>query len=118
VRRDPPPRKAVQRLATAGSKTARQRLDSMHKTSATLASRYALVATEELRIANLTRSAAEVLETGGEWLECTDPKAQAFSAVSALLGGGKEAALGSAARLPDLRAHRAQRHRLSTCGAL
>jgi putative transposase len=59
-------RKAVQRLAAARSRTARRRLDWMHKTSADLASLYALVATEELRIANLTRSAAGTVDEPGK----------------------------------------------------
>lgn len=59
-------RKAVQRLAATRAKTARRRLDWMHKTSASLASRYALVATEELRIANMTRSAAGTSDEPGK----------------------------------------------------
>lgn len=58
-------RKAVQRLAAARGKTARRRLDWAHKEAAKLASRFALVATEELRIANMTRSAAGTVEEPG-----------------------------------------------------
>jgi putative transposase len=59
-------RKAVQRLASARGKTARRRLDWAHKEATKLASRFALVATEELRIANMTRSAAATMEEPGK----------------------------------------------------
>lgn len=58
-------KKAVQRLAAARAKTARQRLDWAHKTTAQLAAHFALVATEELRIAHMTRSAAGTVEEPG-----------------------------------------------------
>ncbi len=59
-------RKAVQRLAAAHGKTARRRLDWAHKETAKLASLFALVATEELRIANMTRSAAGSVDEPGK----------------------------------------------------
>ena len=59
-------RKAVQRLSRARAKTARRRLDWAHKEAAKLAARFALVATEELRIANITRSAAGNAEEPGK----------------------------------------------------
>ncbi|MDZ5455007.1 RNA-guided endonuclease InsQ/TnpB family protein [Azohydromonas lata] len=58
-------RKAVQRLSRARAKTARRRLDWAHQQTAKLARHYALVATEELRIANMTRSAAGTMEEPG-----------------------------------------------------
>lgn len=58
-------RKAVQRLARARAKTARRRLDWAHKETAKLSDRFALVATEKLRIANMTRSAAGTMEEPG-----------------------------------------------------
>ncbi|WP_157269107.1 zinc ribbon domain-containing protein [Azohydromonas aeria] len=59
-------RKAVQRLSRARAKTARRRLDWVHQQTAKLASGFALVATEQLRIANITRSAAGTLEVPGQ----------------------------------------------------
>lgn len=58
-------KKAVRRLAGARAKVARKRLDWAHKQTARLASRYALVATEELSIRNMTRSAAGTVEEPG-----------------------------------------------------
>lgn len=58
-------RKAVRRLARARAATARRRLDWLHKTSADLAGRFALVATEALQIARMTRSAAGTVEEPG-----------------------------------------------------
>jgi putative transposase len=58
-------RKAVQRLSRARAKTARRRHDWAHKQTAKLARRFALVATEELRIVNMTRSAAGTMEEPG-----------------------------------------------------
>jgi putative transposase len=58
-------RKAVLRLAAARAKTARRRLDWAHQQTARLTRQYALVATEELRIANMTRSAAGTIEEPG-----------------------------------------------------
>jgi putative transposase len=57
-------RKAVRRLAAARAKTARRRLDWAQQT-ARLARQYALVATEDLRIAHMTRSAAGTIEEPG-----------------------------------------------------
>lgn len=59
-------RKAVRKLADARAKTARRRLDWMHKTTAKLAAQFALVATEELQIARMTRSAAGTMEDPGK----------------------------------------------------
>lgn len=58
-------RLTVRRLAAAKSKTARRRLDWQHKLAAQLASRFALVATEELQIQNMTRSAKGTAEEPG-----------------------------------------------------
>lgn len=58
-------RRAVRRLAAARAKTARRRLDWAHKESAGLAKRFALVATEELKITHMTRSAAGTVEEPG-----------------------------------------------------
>lgn len=51
-------KKAVRRLASARATLARKRLDWAHQQTAALASRYALVATEELTLKNMTRSAS------------------------------------------------------------
>lgn len=59
-------KKAVRRLAAARAKVARKRLDWMHQQTAMLASRYALVATEELRLKNMTRSAAGTVQEPGK----------------------------------------------------
>jgi putative transposase len=59
-------KKAVRRLAAARAKLARRRLDWMHQQTATLAGQYALVATEELRLKNMTRSAAGTVEKPGK----------------------------------------------------
>ena len=59
-------RKAVRKLAAARAQTARRRLDWMHKTTAQLAGRFALVATEELQIARMTKSAAGTMEEPGK----------------------------------------------------
>jgi putative transposase len=59
-------RKAVRILAAAKGKTARRRLDWSHKLAAQLAARFALVATEELTVANLTRSAAGTVDEPGK----------------------------------------------------
>ena len=59
-------RKAVRRLAAARSKVARKRLDWAHQQAAQLASRYALVATEELTLKNMPRSAAGTVEEPGK----------------------------------------------------
>lgn len=59
-------KKAVRRLAAAYAKTARQRLDWAHQKTASLAKCNALVATEELAIKNMTRSAAGTAEKPGK----------------------------------------------------
>jgi putative transposase len=63
-------RKAVRRLAAARAKTARRRLDWAHQQTVRLAWQYALVATEGLRIARMTRSAAGTMwkSPAEEWL--------------------------------------------------
>ena len=58
--------KAVRRLAAARAKTARKRLDWAHQQTAALAGQYALVATEELTLKNMTRSAAGTVEEPGK----------------------------------------------------
>lgn len=55
-------KKAVRRLANARAKWARKRMDWTHKQSAQLASRFALVATEELDVVGMTRSAKRATE--------------------------------------------------------
>ena len=59
-------RKAVAKLSRAKAKTARCRLNWMHQTSAKLASQFALVATEELSIQGMTRSAAGTADEPGK----------------------------------------------------
>ncbi|KAA0577927.1 transposase [Azospirillum sp. B21] len=59
-------RKAVRRLATARARTARRRLDWQHKLSSDLVKRSALIATEHLSIAAMTRSAAGTVEAPGK----------------------------------------------------
>lgn len=59
-------RRAVQRLARAKAKLARKRLDWQHQLSARLAGRFALVASEELTIKNMTASAAGTPEEPGK----------------------------------------------------
>lgn len=59
-------REAVSKLAAARAKTARRRLDWMHKTTAKLAAQFALVATEQLQVASMTRSAAGALDQHGK----------------------------------------------------
>ena len=58
--------KAVAKLSQAKSKTARRRLNWLHHTSAQLADQFALVATEELNIKNMTRSASGTEEKPGK----------------------------------------------------
>lgn len=58
-------RKAVARLGAAKARQARCRLDWQHKLTATLAKRFALVATEKLQVSNMTRSAAGTAEEPG-----------------------------------------------------
>jgi len=59
-------KKAVRRLAQARAKLARKRLNWTHQQTAQLASRFALVATEELSLKNMTRSAAGTVEKPGK----------------------------------------------------
>ena len=59
-------KKAVAKLSQAKSKTARRRLNWLHHTSAQLADQFALVATEELNIKNMTRSASGTEEKPGK----------------------------------------------------
>jgi putative transposase len=58
-------RKAVRRLAAARAKVARRRMDWAHQKTADLAGKYALVATEELTLKNMTRSAKGTAEEPG-----------------------------------------------------
>ena len=58
-------KKAVRRLARARAKQARKRLDFLHKATSQLAQNHALVAMEELRINNMTRSAKGTVEQPG-----------------------------------------------------
>lgn len=51
-------KKAVRRLAAARAKMARKQLDWAHQQTAALASRYALVATEELALKDMPSSAS------------------------------------------------------------
>lgn len=51
-------KKAVRSLAAARAKVARRRMDWAHQQTAALAGKYALVATEELTLKNMTRSAS------------------------------------------------------------
>ncbi len=58
-------RKAVRRLTAARAKVARRRMDWAHQQTAKLAGRFALVATEELTLKNMTRSAKGTAEEPG-----------------------------------------------------
>ncbi|MBN6052457.1 transposase [Nonomuraea sp. RK-328] len=58
-------RKAVARLAGLRAKVRRQRLDSAHKAALTLIRAYDLIVHEDLRIANMTRSASGTLQAPG-----------------------------------------------------
>lgn len=59
-------RKATIRCARLKAKSARRRLDFHHKTTAKLVSRFALIATEKLEIAKMTRSAKGTVEAPGK----------------------------------------------------
>lgn len=59
-------RKAARRLAKDRARTARRRLDWQHKLSAGLVERFALIATEELSVKNMTRSAAGTVDEPGK----------------------------------------------------
>jgi putative transposase len=55
-------RKARQRVAALHAKVRRQRLDHVHKTALTLVREHDLIAHEDLRIGNMTRSASGTVE--------------------------------------------------------
>ena len=59
-------KKAVRRLAAARAKVARKRLNWAHQQTAALAGQYALVATEELTLKNMTRSGAGTAQEPGK----------------------------------------------------
>jgi putative transposase len=59
-------RKAARRVAAAKARAARRRKDWQHKLSARLVGRFALVATEQLAIQNMTRSAKGTTEAPGK----------------------------------------------------
>ncbi|WP_329238274.1 transposase [Actinoallomurus sp. NBC_01490] len=58
-------RKAVARVAALHAKVRRQRLDSAHKTALALVRDYDLIVHEDLRVANMTRSASGTVEQPG-----------------------------------------------------
>jgi putative transposase len=58
-------RKAVARVAAIYAKVRRQRLDGAHKAALALVRDYDVIAHEDLRIANMTRSASGTLEQPG-----------------------------------------------------
>ncbi len=58
-------RKAVARLAALHGKVRRQRLDGAHKAALRLVRAYDVIAHEDLRIANMTRSASGTVEAPG-----------------------------------------------------
>ncbi|MEU3162991.1 transposase [Streptosporangium sp. NPDC006930] len=58
-------RKAVARVAALHAKVRRQRLDGVHKAALALVRDYDVIVHEDLRIANLTRSASGTLEAPG-----------------------------------------------------
>ncbi|SDK86542.1 putative transposase [Nonomuraea maritima] len=58
-------RKAVARVAALHAKVRRQRLDGAHKAALTLVRDYDVIVHEELRIANMTRSASGTMEAPG-----------------------------------------------------
>uniref|UniRef100_UPI003F797856 RNA-guided endonuclease InsQ/TnpB family protein n=1 Tax=Streptosporangium sp. LJ11 TaxID=3436927 RepID=UPI003F797856 len=58
-------RKAVARIAALHGKVRRQRLDGAHKAALHLVRDYDVIAHEDLRIANMTRSASGTVETPG-----------------------------------------------------
>ncbi len=57
--------KTKRKIARYHARRARRRYDFCHKTTTKLAKRYALVATEDLRIRNMTRSARGTIDTPG-----------------------------------------------------
>ncbi|MCO5968575.1 transposase [Actinoallomurus sp. WRP6H-15] len=58
-------RKAVARVAALHAKVRRQRVDGAHKAALTLVRAYDVIVHEDLRIANMTRSASGTLEAPG-----------------------------------------------------
>ncbi|MFC7382579.1 RNA-guided endonuclease InsQ/TnpB family protein [Sphaerisporangium rhizosphaerae] len=58
-------RKAVARVAALHAKVRRQRLDGAHKAALTLVAAYDVIVHEDLRIANMTRSASGTIEQPG-----------------------------------------------------
>ena len=62
-------RKAHRNLAKARARLQRQRTDRQHKLSARLAKDYALIATEELNIKKMTKSAKGTQEKPGSWVK-------------------------------------------------
>ncbi|WP_239118183.1 RNA-guided endonuclease InsQ/TnpB family protein, partial [Sphaerisporangium melleum] len=58
-------RKAVARVAALHAKVGRQRLDGAHKAALTLVAAYDVIVHEDLRIANMTRSASGTIEQPG-----------------------------------------------------
>ncbi|MFF5207675.1 RNA-guided endonuclease InsQ/TnpB family protein [Streptosporangium sp. NPDC000396] len=58
-------RKAVARLAALHAKVRRQRLDSAHKAALALVGGYDVIVHEDLRIANMTRSASGTIQAPG-----------------------------------------------------
>jgi putative transposase len=58
-------RKAVAHVATLHAKVRRQRLDRAHKTALALVRTYDMIAHEDLRITNMTRSASGTLQAPG-----------------------------------------------------
>ncbi|WP_239108768.1 RNA-guided endonuclease InsQ/TnpB family protein [Microbispora siamensis] len=58
-------RKAVARVAALHAKVRRQRVDTAHKAALTLVRAYDVIVHEDLRIANMTRSAAGAIERPG-----------------------------------------------------
>ncbi|MEV5409164.1 transposase [Thermopolyspora sp. NPDC052614] len=58
-------RKAVARVAALHAKVRRQRLDHAHKTANALVAAYDVIAHEDLRIANMTRSASGTIDAPG-----------------------------------------------------
>lgn len=59
-------KRAIQKLASARSKQARQRLEHQHQLSARLARENALIVMEELTVGNMTRSAKGTVEEPGK----------------------------------------------------
>ncbi|MGI5488106.1 RNA-guided endonuclease InsQ/TnpB family protein [Microtetraspora malaysiensis] len=58
-------RKAAARVAALHAKVRRQRLDGAHKAALALVSGYGVIVYEDLRIANMTRSASGTIEAPG-----------------------------------------------------